>query len=191
MSIKKKLGLGIASMALGAALVGGGTFAYFNDTESSTGNTFAAGTIELKPDIPANFQWNLRDQKPGQGFNMSPVTLRNTGTLDGDLSIAFTVTDTDAGLYPASSGTNVLSEVMKVSKFNVGGTSYDTSSMVGSDGILTLDELNGANLDLGTLTAGGTKSIEIDLEFPDTNNAQNQYQGDSLDVDFTLELKQQ
>ena len=50
MGLKKKLGLGVASMALGASLIGGGTFAYFNDTETASGNTFAAGTIDLQPD---------------------------------------------------------------------------------------------------------------------------------------------
>ena len=32
MGIKQKLGLGVASAALGVALVGGGTYAYFSDT---------------------------------------------------------------------------------------------------------------------------------------------------------------
>ncbi|PRX64062.1 putative ribosomally synthesized peptide with SipW-like signal peptide [Bacillus sp. V-88] len=43
MSIKQKLGLGVASAALGLALVGGGTYAYFSDSVT-TNNTFAAGT---------------------------------------------------------------------------------------------------------------------------------------------------
>ena len=46
MSLKKKLGLGIASAVLGISLIGGGTFAYFSDTEVSN-NTFAAGTLDL------------------------------------------------------------------------------------------------------------------------------------------------
>ena len=35
MSLKKKLGLGIATAALGMSLVGGGTYAYFNDVETN------------------------------------------------------------------------------------------------------------------------------------------------------------
>ncbi|MGR9633880.1 TasA family protein [Bacillus cereus] len=34
MTLKKKLGMGIASAVLGAALVGGGTFAFFSDKRS-------------------------------------------------------------------------------------------------------------------------------------------------------------
>ena len=46
MSIKKKLGMGVLTAALGLSLVGGGTFAAFNDIERIQ-NTFAAGTLDL------------------------------------------------------------------------------------------------------------------------------------------------
>ncbi len=46
MGTKKKLGLGVASAALGLALVGGGTWAAFNDIET-TQATYAAGTLDL------------------------------------------------------------------------------------------------------------------------------------------------
>ena len=36
MGIKKKLGLGVASAALGLSLIGGGTFAYFNDIATAS-----------------------------------------------------------------------------------------------------------------------------------------------------------
>lgn len=46
MGMKKKLSLGVASAALGLALVGGGTWAAFNDVKS-TDATFASGTLDL------------------------------------------------------------------------------------------------------------------------------------------------
>ena len=46
MSIKKKLAMGIATGALAVSMIGGGTYAYFNDVETSE-NTFAAGTLDL------------------------------------------------------------------------------------------------------------------------------------------------
>ncbi len=45
--MKKILGLSVAAMMI-MALVGGGTWAYFSDTEITTGNTFAAGTVDLQ-----------------------------------------------------------------------------------------------------------------------------------------------
>jgi len=45
--MKKILGLTIALMLL-ISMGGIGTWAYFQDTETSTGNVFAAGTPDLK-----------------------------------------------------------------------------------------------------------------------------------------------
>jgi len=40
--------MSLLAVALIGGLVGGGLFAYFSDTETSTGNTFEAGVIDLK-----------------------------------------------------------------------------------------------------------------------------------------------
>ena len=47
--MKKILGLTVAALLV-MGLVGGGTWAYFTDTETSTGNTFAVGTLDLEVD---------------------------------------------------------------------------------------------------------------------------------------------
>ncbi|MDI5788443.1 TasA family protein [Bacillus licheniformis] len=63
---KEKLGLGVASAALGLALVGGGTWAAFNDIET-TQATYAAGTLDLNAkDTSARV--NLSNLKPGDKF---------------------------------------------------------------------------------------------------------------------------
>lgn len=62
MGIKKTLGLGVASAALGLSLIGGGTFAYFSDTAQSTA-TFAAGTLDLNSDPSVIV--NIPNLKPG------------------------------------------------------------------------------------------------------------------------------
>jgi spore coat-associated protein N len=43
----KALLMSLMVIALVGGLVGGGMFAYFSDTETSTGNTFTAGTIDI------------------------------------------------------------------------------------------------------------------------------------------------
>ena len=48
--INSKILLSGASIAAAAALVVGATFAFFSDTETSTGNTFVAGNIDLQID---------------------------------------------------------------------------------------------------------------------------------------------
>ena len=46
MSLKKKLAMGIATGALAVSMIGGGTYAYFNDVEVNN-STFAAGTLDI------------------------------------------------------------------------------------------------------------------------------------------------
>jgi spore coat-associated protein N len=82
MSLKRKLGLGMASAALGLSLVGGGTFAYFNDT-ASINNKFASGTLDLavlpySGTYPINF--DLSNLKPGDSV-IRHFKLDNIGTL--------------------------------------------------------------------------------------------------------------
>ncbi len=45
--MKKILGLVLAALVVLAG-IGGATWASFNDTETSTGNVFTAGTLDLK-----------------------------------------------------------------------------------------------------------------------------------------------
>lgn len=83
MSLKKKLGLGMASAALGISLVGGGTFAYFNDVET-VNNAFAAGEldlsiIELHRLTPINF--DLSNLKPGDSVTRQFGLTANNGSL--------------------------------------------------------------------------------------------------------------
>ena len=67
MGIKKKLGLGVGAAALGLSLIGGGTFAYFNDT-STIHNGFQSGTLVMDVTKAWNFPLNfdLKDVKPAK-----------------------------------------------------------------------------------------------------------------------------
>ncbi len=51
----KKIILSLAIVAAVGAVVVGGTIAYYSDTETSSGNTFTAGTLDLKIDSDCHF----------------------------------------------------------------------------------------------------------------------------------------
>ena len=51
----KKILLSIATLAFAGAVVAGATGAFFTDTETSTGNTFTAGSIDLKIDSTQHY----------------------------------------------------------------------------------------------------------------------------------------
>jgi spore coat-associated protein N len=79
-------------LALG---VTGGVFAYFTDVETSTGNTFTAGTLDLEirdngtwdPDPWGNgvdMTWVMDNMVPGGSSVTNHVFLRNVGSIAGD-----------------------------------------------------------------------------------------------------------
>ncbi len=99
--MKKILGLTVAALLV-MALVGGGTWAYFSDVETSTGNTFAAGTLDLKltggtqaiDSVTATWV-TPADWKPGETIS-GTLTLDNVGTIDMT-KVQLTVTTVDTG----------------------------------------------------------------------------------------------
>lgn len=83
-----------------AAVSVGATGAYFSDQETVAGNTFTAGSLDLTVDgqnDPVSFSFTGNDLKPGVQVNAGTVELKNTGSLDGLLSIKVTNPTSDEG----------------------------------------------------------------------------------------------
>ena len=80
-------------ITIATSLVATGTFAYFSDTEVSTGNTFTAGTFDLTvdgandPDVTTRV--TLEDMAPGDWEVIEPIELTNVGTIDGIADLHF------------------------------------------------------------------------------------------------------
>jgi len=79
--MNKKILISLSVIAAVAAIAIGGTIAYFSDTETSTGNTFTAGSIDLKIDntsylngqpVPGS-TWELTDLTNQLFFNFSDL----------------------------------------------------------------------------------------------------------------------
>jgi len=99
--MKKILGLTVAALLV-MGLVGGGTWAYFTDVETSTGNVFTAGTLNLVPDTAGSGSCTVDVIAGGDGINGNVAfslvkpgdtgiitwTLYNDGTLPGTLKVA-------------------------------------------------------------------------------------------------------
>lgn len=78
MNLKKKLLTGMATAALGIGLIGGGTYAYFNDVEEAS-STFANGLLDLGINKEAIIE--IEDFVPGDTVNGN-FELSNDGTVD-------------------------------------------------------------------------------------------------------------
>ena len=128
--IKSLLGLRSILMSLMVvsvvgALIGGGLYAYFSDVETSTDNTFSAGTIDIaiwgggqdleNPWYSGPYTYNMQDLVPsdicwywyGDGWDCEEpgwleFTIVNAGTNPADVWKRITVTGHDTGIlaYP-------------------------------------------------------------------------------------------
>jgi predicted ribosomally synthesized peptide with SipW-like signal peptide len=86
MKVKNTLMIGVATAAIGTALISGGAYALFSDNVITTGNTIASGTIKLsavndqtKNDPISTF--NIANCKPTDTFNKT-LYLTNVGSLN-------------------------------------------------------------------------------------------------------------
>jgi len=148
MSIKKKIGMGVASAALGLSLVGGGTWAAFNDT-ATINNHFAAGTLDLvvgkSGNKPINF--DLSNMKPGDNVQRI-FQLKNAGSLAIkevllDVTASNFVDDTTAVNGDTNSQEEYLSQFV-INFANVDGESSNwepRNNIVKSGQTLTLADL--------------------------------------------------
>ncbi|TYS17864.1 cell division protein FtsN [Rossellomorea vietnamensis] len=194
MGIKQKLGLGIASAALGLSLVGGGTYAYFSDTETST-NTFAAGTLDIKVkgNDAANAIIDVSNIKPGDTMQRN-FKLNNTGSLD--VSKVILTTDYTVGDTNGNNGTDDLGDHIKVqfliNKDKKTEVVHETTlSALRNKDVVDRDVL-GWLLDgeKDGLKANTSDDFIVKFEFVDNKQDQNKFQGDSLKLDWTFNAKQ-
>ena len=189
MGIKKKLGMGVMSAVLGLALVGGGTFAYFSDTEV-TNNTFAAGTLDLA--VEPTTIINVDNMKPGDSF-IRDFELQNNGSLDISkvlLETDYSVTDAnndneeDFGehiqvefLYNAD---QLLEPVFETSLAELKEMSPEA---VAEEALLPILGEDG-------LEAGSSDDLVVKFVFVDNGEDQNQFQGDALELTWTFTAEQ-
>jgi len=97
--MKKQILLSILTIGIVAAFLSAGTFAYFSDIETSTGNTF---TVGIGPDlmirdqdeswqngVPVTATWTATDMKPGNlfVFCIPFIGLANVGSAADHLEI--------------------------------------------------------------------------------------------------------
>jgi len=185
MGIKSKLGIGIISAATGLALLSGGTYAYFNDSEE-TANTFAAGTIDL--DIEPTKIIDLDNLKPGDTISRT-FELQNKGSIDIGrilLETEYTVDDAE-GDNTEDFGDHIQVEFL----YNV-----DQVNEVIYEA--TLAELEGMTPEAVSekvflhiigedgLAAGTNDKFLVKFEFIDNEEDQNEFQGDVLSLKWTF-----
>jgi len=194
----KKILISLLGLILVIGLVGLGVFAYFSDTETSNGNIFTAGTLDLNIDGGNTnvVKFTVANMRPGNQPKGS-YNLKNVGTINGFLDLEnIVVTSAENGrLDPeiaagdTTDGVGELQNVLGVYLF----VDY------GKDGWFSVGDkviYNGLAKDMPSnfelnepLAAGADINIQGIINWWSTPN-DNQAQSDSMTIGITFELAQ-
>ncbi len=193
MSIKKNIVTGVATAVLGLGLIGGGTYAYFSDTVSTT-NTFAAGTLDLSVDPEVVI--DVEDLSPGN-WMIRAFDLVNNGSLDITqvlLSTSYQVEDAkgdNSDDFGKHIRVNFLensdkSEETGPNDIIFSTTLYDLQKMT-PDAVEK--KVIGFDNEISGLPAGTKDTMYVEFEFVDNGEDQNQFQGDKLKLNWSFEAR--
>ena len=206
----RKFLLSILAIFLVIGLVAGtGALAWFSDTETSSGNSFIAGTFDLKAsDADQGFgdgvsaTWTMSNMEPGV-TTVGPfdVVLQNSGSIAANnVEISFSHSIDD--LPDVESDTNKSSTPEEMAKWieitsisYTGVNLFATLTDANGNGFLDLEDVtlpaNAAaldNLPSPLPNNGGSRTFSMALKF--NAGATNDIQGDTLTTTVTFTLNQ-
>jgi predicted ribosomally synthesized peptide with SipW-like signal peptide len=199
----KRILMSLMTIALVGALVGGGVYAYFSDTETSTGNTFTAGTLDLNLDGGNTnvVKFTVGNVKPGDSGG-GTWTVANVGSIAGYLDLEScnvteaigTTTDPELADEPTALDTTQLGNYLMVHIFvdanNNGVWDAGETDVLGTNAAPAAINTIAASYDLNVslATSGGTNYIT--LRWSVATATGNRIQGDSVTLNITFELQQ-
>jgi len=200
------------AIVLVLGLVGVGAFAYFGDAETSIGNAFTAGTLDLKvSDTNEGYgdgvsaTWTMSNMQPGvDTVGPYTVSLQNSGSLAGnhvEISFSHSIDDTpdvESDTNPDSVPAD-MAEWIEITSMSYSGSDFATGyTDANGNGFFDLDDVTwpayaaeGGILDNHPAPApnnGGTRTFTMALRF--NAGATKDIQGDTLTTVVTFTLNQ-
>lgn len=177
--------MGVMSATLGLALVTGGTYAYFSSSVT-TQNTFAAGTLDLS--VEPTTIIDVDNLQPGDSI-IRDFELQNNGTLDIErvtLETDYTIIDVN-GDNSEDFGEHIVVEFL-YNADNLDEVIYETSLAELKD--MTPEAISEhifyPALGEKGLSVGNTNDLVVKFNFVDNGEDQNEFQGDSLQLEWTF-----
>ena len=198
------------SIGMVLLLAGAGTFAYFNDTETTSGNTLTAGTLDLKisddnegPGDGVSATYIMSDMEPGVTTVTNTLSVYNSGNIDGNhVEISFSheldenwvESDIDPDSDPGD-----LAEWIQITSWTYDGTNFVTSyTDANGNGWFDLEDVTmSPYIDVGgplddlmppLKNNVGSQSFSMTLYF--RPGATDDIQGDILTTTITFTLNQ-
>lgn len=185
-------------VGLVSSFVGYGTYAYFSDTETSAGNVFTAGSLNLLVNEANGVTGTISapNMAPGESVSGS-VVLRNAGSITHDLVLDLTGTAivTDAGANPADPDDGGVSATGINHYLIVTAFTYNGASLLGSytdtntDGKISLAEIV-ARGTLAGLTDPGVVGKTLTMTMTLDTITPNHIKHDSATMTLTFNLAQ-
>lgn len=189
MNVKKNLTIGIISAALGLSLIGGGTFAYFNDTEV-TNNMFQAGTLDIYlkgTDDKEQVDLSVQNMKPGD-TKIHQIRIYNQGSLDVKdvkLNIDYDIVDAKGDNGNEDFADHILVHIMKLGSKEVVANWVPLSQI--KDLVVAQDLKPTTGKPYQT---DNRQVLRIDFKFNDNGQDQNIFQGDSINFQLIFDASQ-
>jgi predicted ribosomally synthesized peptide with SipW-like signal peptide len=212
----KKILMSLLSISLVASAAVSATQAYFSDTETSTGNTFAAGKIDLELGNSVALPFSVPNVVPGESGE-GKVTLTNVaGSISGKLNVSLEnlvklengIIESEEGLNgeytPDSGELGMFLNFVAFVDVNKNGNFDSGDVQLAYNGALPYTQINyfagwkanGLRSWNNVVTLGGGESVDLIIkwEFPtesqDGNYSQNISMTDSLEFDLVFGLEQ-
>lgn len=213
--MKKILGLTVAAILV-IGLVGGGTWAYFSDTETVSSNNFTAGTLDLNLNDGSAAAINIHDTFPTDNGSAADWELANDGSIDAWLEI---ITSNINAIDAQADGAMLEDYVKLLLWIDANGNDLlNTGDVYLIDGgLATWSGTDDADPTSAEAFAVYTDAVDLDdftygdattpcasipggdnlkhfrayYYFLDNGADQNDAQGDSFELDITFTLKQQ
>ena len=188
----KKIIISLAVVGAVAAAVVVGTTAFFSDTETSTGNTFTAGTIDITSSFSQTEPFVFDDMKPSQ-VEYSNFTVNNVGTNPVNVWKKVDVIGTSGGLHPESEvgedPQDTINNIDTAITYDLSVKVKDASQQVVWEQTLynmnkTIAEINGYGTFLGMIPAGW--SMNVTESYHMLASTTNWAQGDVMNFNVTL-----
>ena len=187
----KKILMSILVIGVTFAMLGAGTFSYFSDEETSAGNTFSAGTIDIEIDTenPWTSYEILAEAKPCETRYID-FTIKNVGLNPCVIWKHIEITAEEGGEYPEpESVVDPGDTITDISNWILYDLVVDEDVIFYDEDGYTLNDIACMWMPLGQILQPG-ETMDVIQSYhlkPETGNA---YQGDYVEFTITLYAEQ-
>ena len=203
----KRILISMLAIFLVIGLASAGAFAWFQDTETSSGNTFTAGTLDLKIkdggvdwlDGITTAEWTLSNMKPGDA-EYGSVDFRNFGSIYAnhmEITSDYTITDPPGPESDTEENTpaNEMAGEMIITEmvYSYGSTEVNCLPLItdaNGNGVKDIYDLKTGGVNNLPLLQSGTQLASLSMTVQFNPGAGNNFQGDILNLTMIFTLNQ-